>query len=124
MRILGLAQQYSVGDNVSVSCSTDLTFSRIVWLNADGEEILATSNPFSPQLNLTLNSVTADMDGTRFTCRVTSEFGEQERVITLAVGEEMMVTTNQLQGIDTVEPPNKGHFGAGHVVLFREVVLF
>ena len=25
---------------------------------------------------------------------------------------------------NTVEPPNKGHFGAGYVVLFREVVLF
>ena len=77
---MGLAKKYSIGDNVSIACFTDLTFSRIVWLDADGA--LATNNP---QSSLTLNSVTAAMNGAMFTCRAESEFGDQEMTISLVV---------------------------------------
>ena len=30
---------------------------------------------------------------------------------------------NTIQTLSTVKPPNKGHFGTSHFVLYREVVL-
>ena len=79
LQIIGFVGRYFVGDNVSISCSTDLTFSRIVWLDADGEELLVT---ITGQLRL---GVTADLDGAQFTCRAESVLGNQERTIIMTV---------------------------------------
>ena len=38
--------------------------------------------------------------------------------------EQVPEVTGGRNTIDTVEPPNKGHFGTSHFVLCREVVLF
>lgn len=80
MHLTGLEQVYSVGDKVSITCSTDLRVDRIVWLDDDETEMAITNDA---QLTFNLTSVTADME---FMCRAESEFGNQVVVIVIVVG--------------------------------------
>ena len=83
LQLTGLSPQYSVGDSVFITCSTDLKVDRLVWLNDDGQEI---ANTFSePLLPLMLNSVEESMNNALFTCQAQSEFGDQMLPVLLQV---------------------------------------
>ena len=82
LHLEGLATEYTVGDNVSINCLTDLKVQRIVLLDAFMSEI---ANSESASLTLNLPSVTEAMDGMRFTCRVESDFGGQDMEFIISV---------------------------------------
>lgn len=77
---------YSVGDSVSITCSTDLKVGKIVWLNANRQEVSVATGAVS--LTLNFNSLMQSMNGAQFTCLTESEFGSQMLPITLEVVEE------------------------------------
>ena len=73
---------HSAGDDVSVTCSTDLHFSRIVWRDLDEDrEVEATNSTL--ELMLMLRSA---MDGV---CKAESNFILQSRLFTLVMGAEV-----------------------------------
>ncbi len=72
---------YNVGDNITLSCSTDLNFDSITW--SMGGATLASSNVDS---ELSLNvAVSSDVNAKNITCRIESAFGTQSREITVTV---------------------------------------
>lgn len=78
---MGLETENNIGDDISITCSTDLKVSRIVWLNNAQEEIAASQS----LLTLNFNSVTESMNNAQFVCRAESKFGNQSIAITLSV---------------------------------------
>ena len=77
LQVTGLSAFYNDGDDVSVTCSTDLKFSRIVWLLDDGVTEMSSTDS-EPQLILSFSGVSPDLDQRQFTCRVESELGNQD----------------------------------------------
>ncbi len=72
---------YTVGENIILSCSTDLNFESIIW-SVEGAT-LASSNVDS---ELSLNvSVSSDVNTKHITCQIESAFGTQSREITVTV---------------------------------------
>jgi ribosomal protein L12E/L44/L45/RPP1/RPP2 len=92
---MGLQPVYNVGDDVSISCSTDLSVNRISWFNGTGDVIDSTE---SSSLTLTLSSITASMNGARFTCLVQSMFGNEMEDVVLLVEEA------ETTGVNSQEP--------------------
>ena len=82
MHLEGFATEYTVGDNVSISCLTDLKVQRIVWLDATMSEM---ANSESAELTFNLPSVTEAMDGMLLTCRAESDFGDQDMEFIISV---------------------------------------
>ena len=83
VQLSGFSPPYSIGDSVSITCSTDLKVERIVWLNADGQEVSIATGAAS--LTLNFNSVTQSLIDAEFTCRAESELGTQTMAIVLEV---------------------------------------
>ena len=87
--IFGIEQPFSVGERASVICYTDLAVKSMQWLDGSGNTIISSSYPemaltFS-QLALTFNPVNESIRNERYTCRVTSPYGVQEKTITVNV---------------------------------------
>ena len=70
----------TVGDTVSIVCSTDLDVTTIDWIT-DG---ITMSNSSSQSLTLVLDPVSNDHHN-RYTCRVTSPYGVQEEIVDITV---------------------------------------
>ena len=81
LHLEGLATEYTVGDNVSINCLTDLKVQRIVWLDVLSE----IANSESAELTLNLPSVTEAMDGMLLTCRAEGDFGDQDMEVIISV---------------------------------------
>jgi hypothetical protein len=84
LQLVGLQPVYNVGDDVSISCSTDLSVNRISWFNGTGDVV---DSAESSSLTLTLSSITASMNGAQFTCLVQSMFGDEMEDVVLLVEE-------------------------------------
>jgi hypothetical protein len=91
IQLSGQEPVYDVGDDISVTCSTDLSVNRIVWLD-DADSILMASNG-SAELTFLLPSVTTAMDGMNLTCRTENNFGDQTQffIIVLNTGGSIAV---------------------------------
>lgn len=81
LQLTGLESSYDIGDTVSITCSTDLSVNRIVWLDPDDQEVASSETT----LTLSLSSVTESLDGSQFLCRSESQFGNQEEFVVLKV---------------------------------------
>ena len=55
-------------------------------------EISSTEDQSTPQLTLSLESVTADMNDVEFVCEVESSFGSQTSVVVIMVGDDGATT--------------------------------
>ena len=86
LQVTGFSASYNDGDDLSVTCSTDLKFSRIVWLLDDGVTEMSSTDSES-QLILSFSGVSSDLDQRQFTCRVESELGNQDMTIIINVQE-------------------------------------
>ena len=75
----------TVGDTVSIVCSTDLDVTTIEWIR-DGVSV---DNSSSQSLTLVLDPVSADYHNTQFTCRVTSPYGVQEETVNITVQSKL-----------------------------------
>jgi len=71
----------TVGDTVSIVCSTDLDVTTIEWIR-DGATVDNSSNQ---SLTLVLDPVSADHHNTQYTCRVTSPYSVQEETVNITV---------------------------------------
>ena len=71
----------TIGDTVSIVCSTDLDITTIEWIR-DGVTV---SNSSSQSLTLLLDPVSAGHHNTQYTCRVTSPYGVQEETVDIIV---------------------------------------
>lgn len=78
LQIGGFQNSYDIGDNVTLTCSTDLSFRQIAWLVSDdvGTTLLA-SETSEPELALILFSITEAVKGAEFICQIESDFGVQ-----------------------------------------------
>lgn len=71
----------TVGENVTISCFSDLTVQRVEWVFND--DVIATSN--SQQADLTFIPVSEFYHNREYTCRAVTSYGTLERRITIAV---------------------------------------
>ena len=71
----------TVGDTVSVVCSTDLGVETIEWIR----DSVTVSNSSSQSLTLLLDPVSAGHHNTQYTCRVTGPYGVQEETVNITV---------------------------------------
>ena len=101
LQVTGLSAFYNDGDDVSVTCSTDLKFSRIVWLLDDGVTVMSSTDSES-QLILSFSGVSSDLDQRQFTCRVESELGNQDMVIAIIVSVQQAAGSESVSAIDIV----------------------
>ena len=81
----------TVGDTVSIVCSTDLDVTTIEWIR-DGITVdtlamnnATVDNTSSQSMTLVLDPVSADHHNSRYTCRVTSPYGVQEETVNITV---------------------------------------
>ena len=79
--ISGYNGQLNVGDNATISCTFDLEFTTIEWIY--NNKVIVTSS--SPQLGLSFSPVNDSIHGRQYTCRVTTQFGIQEKNVTVLV---------------------------------------
>ena len=82
----------TVGDTVSIVCSTDLDVTTIEWIT-DGVSDIATNNATvdnssSQSLTLVLDPVSNDHHNIQYTCRVTTPYGVQEETQNITVQRE------------------------------------
>ena len=82
----------TVGDTVSIVCSTDLDVTTIEWIR-DGVSDIATNNATvdnssSQSLTLVLDPVSNDHHNIQYTCRVTTPYGVQEETQNITVQRE------------------------------------
>ena len=82
----------TVGDTVSIVCSTDLDVTTIEWI-IDGVSDIATNNATvdnssSQSLTLVLDPVSNDHHNIQYTCRVTTPYGVQEETQNITVQRE------------------------------------
>ena len=101
LQVKGLSAFYNDGDDVSVTCSTDLKFSRIVWLLDDGVTVMSSTDSES-QLIFSFSGVSSDLDQRQFTCRVESELGNQDMVIAIIVSVQQAAGSESVGAIDIV----------------------
>ena len=71
----------TIGDTVSIVCSTDLDVETIEWIR-DGVSV---DNSSSWSLTLLLDPVSSDHHNTQYTCRVTSPYGVEEKTVNITV---------------------------------------
>ena len=81
--VTGLRQSYTVGDDVSLNCSTDLLSTTLSWQDGSGNEISSSTN--ASFLSYSVNSVTMAMDQMVLSCRSYSPLGNQTVTVTLTV---------------------------------------
>ncbi len=79
MQISGVEESYEAGQSVAVTCTTDLSFNTINWVNELGVRL--SEEDSEPSLILT-DSFSAT---SQLTCRIESNFGDQEMTIKLTV---------------------------------------
>ena len=116
LQVKGLSAFYNDGDDVSVTCSTDLKFSRIVWLLDDGVTEMSSTDSES-QLILSFSGVSPDLDQRQFTCRVESELGNQDISI-------IVIYSVQAAGSDSVGAIVGGAVGGIAFLLLVLLLLF
>ena len=86
LQIGGFQNSYNIGDNLTLTCSTDLSFSQITWLVSDdvGTTILS-SETSEPELTVSLFSITEAVKGAEFTCKIESGFGVQTETFEIVI---------------------------------------
>ena len=72
----------TVGENASLTCTSDLSISSIEWLH--NFQVVNSSSSL-PELELNFNPVNDSIHGNEYTCRVTSPYGVQEQTVQLVV---------------------------------------
>ena len=77
----------TIGDTVSIVCSTDMDIATIEWIRTiimSGIRYdFTVSNSSSQSLTLLLDPVSADHHNTQYTCRVTGPYGAQEETVNI-----------------------------------------
>ena len=91
LQISSVQTPLTIGDTVSIVCSTDLYVTTIEWIR-DGITVV---NSSSQPLTLLLDPVSADHHNTQYTCRVTSLFGIQEETIDITVRSKVSCLCNK-----------------------------
>ena len=91
IRVSSIQTPLTVGNTVSIMCSTDLDVATIEWIR-DGVSVdnvamnnATVDNSSSRSLTLLLDPVSADHHNTEYTCRVTSPYGVQEETVNITV---------------------------------------
>ena len=104
IHISSIQTPLTVGDTVSILCSTKLDVATIEWIRdgvtvdnvamnndnvAMNNETVTTnvtvSNSSGQSLTLVLDPVSADYHNTQYTCRLTSPYGVQEEMVNITV---------------------------------------
>ena len=86
VQIRSIRMPLTVGDTVSIVCSTGLDVTTIEWIT-DNTTVVTSS---SQSLTLLLDPVSADHHNTQYTCRVTSPYGTQEKTINITVQSKLL----------------------------------
>ena len=81
IQVSSIQTPLTVGDTVSIVCSTDLDVTTIEWIR-DGVSV---GNSSSQSLTLVLNPVSSEYHNTQYTCRVKSPYGVQEETVNITV---------------------------------------
>ena len=71
-----------VGQSVSIDCTSDLNPNNITWYKEDGTVVQRTSYGSSNRMRL--NPVSTNDEGRVYRCEANSQFGSQERSITIS----------------------------------------
>ena len=75
------ASRLRVGQSASFNCESDLNPTSITWYKEDGTVVTSTNGSSNQML---LNPVSTDDEGRVFTCEANSQYGSQERSISLS----------------------------------------
>ena len=78
---------FTVGDNASLNCSTDLDVVSIEWLY--NYQVISTSSADNA-LQLVFNPVNDSIHSREYTCRITSPYGVQEQTVQAFVEGNLM----------------------------------
>jgi len=81
LQISGLPSPVTLGDEVTITCSYDLSLTSIEWLY-NGITVMSTTDS---QLNLTFSPVNETVNNRQYTCRVYSASGFQDDSIAINV---------------------------------------
>ena len=84
LEISGYGGQLIVGEHATISCSFDLEFSSLEWIFSN--KVLVSS--LSSQIGLSFSPVNDSVHGRQYTCRVTTQYGVQEKNVTILVQGE------------------------------------
>ena len=84
LQVTGIKPMYNSGDSVSLTCSTDLNYTRLSWYQGDQ---LLISEDVQPRVVLRLESVTDYLNKEHYVCRMESTSGEQSLAFVLIFDE-------------------------------------
>ena len=84
LKIMGHESSLPHGSSVHLNCSTDLTADIIEWLDVKGT-VLSTGNGSS----LGLTHTPSDNNNIKYTCRVNSTFGSQNKTVNVHILQEV-----------------------------------
>lgn len=81
LEISGYDGELSVGEYVTITCSFDLEFTSMEWIY--NNKVVVSSS--SQQIGLSFSPVNDSIHGRQYTCRVTTQYGLQEKNVTILV---------------------------------------
>ena len=81
MEISGYDGLLNVGEYATILCSFDLELTSIEWIY--NNEVIVSSS--SPQIALPFSPVNDSTHGRQYTCRATTQYGLQEKTVTIIV---------------------------------------
>jgi len=81
LQISSVQTPLTIGNTVSIMCSTDFDVTTIEWIR----EGITVANSTSQSLTLLMDPVSADHHNTQYTCRVTTPYGIQEKRVNITV---------------------------------------
>ena len=88
LQISGYEDTLTVGKTANISCSSDLDITSIVWLDSD---MIPVVESVTSDVRLQFLPVSTVSHGQRYTCRVYSPYGIQEKVVTISSRSKLCV---------------------------------
>ena len=79
-------ENLTVGQPATISCSSDFEITSITWFNND---MIPVVESVIPRADLLFESLPTSSHGERYTCRTTSPYGTQEKVITISAQSKL-----------------------------------
>ena len=82
--IVGYDEVMYAGEKRNLSCSTDLTFTRLEWVNKTDNRVLKTT-AVGNRVDLLIPSLSTRHNGNKLACRIVTSCGTDEKSITLNI---------------------------------------
>ena len=87
---MGYDEVMYAGEKRNLSCSTDLTFTRLEWVNKTDNRVLKTT-AVGNRVDLLIPSLSTRHNGNKLACRIVTSCGTDEKSITLNITSEHYV---------------------------------